>query len=121
MQVNQAAVRVAVAALTMSAAGFATWVASEGTGPTTVRADGQVMHRPYVPTAGDVPTIGHGSTRYEDGTPVRLSDPPITRQRAEQLATCTARTKPASRPACPACGSTRASSTFTRTSWDSSA
>ena len=45
MQVNQAAVRVAVAALTMSAAGFATWVASEGTGPTTVRADGQVMHR----------------------------------------------------------------------------
>lgn len=86
MQVNQAAVRVAVAALTMSAAGFATWVASEGTGPTTVRADGQVMHRPYVPTAGDVPTIGHGSTRYEDGTPVRLSDPPITRQRAEQLA-----------------------------------
>ena len=33
-----------------------------------------------------MPTIGHGSTRYEDGTPVRMTDPPISRQRAEQLA-----------------------------------
>lgn len=86
MDTRQAIARVAVAALTLSAAGFATWVASEGDGPTSVRADGAVVHHPYVPTAGDVPTIGHGSTRYEDGTPVRLSDPPITRQRAEQLA-----------------------------------
>lgn len=86
MQMKDNAVRVAVAALTLSAAGFATWKASEGDGPTHVRSDGTVMHSPYIPTAGDVPTIGHGSTRYEDRRPVRMSDPPITRQRAEQLA-----------------------------------
>ncbi|BEP96272.1 lysozyme [Acidovorax sp. A79] len=78
--------RIAVALLSLSAAGFATWKASEGDGPTSVRTDGTVMHHAYIPTAGDVPTIGHGSTRYEDGTPVRLTDPPITRQRAAQLA-----------------------------------
>lgn len=32
-----------------------------------------------------VPTIGIGSTFYEDGTRVTLADPPITRQRAEEL------------------------------------
>lgn len=86
MDTRQNVLRVAVAALTLSAAGFATWTASEGDGPTSVRADGAVVHHPYIPTAGDVPTIGHGSTRYEDGTPVRLSDAPITRERAQQLA-----------------------------------
>ena len=86
MDARQNLLRVAVAALTLSAAGFATWTASEGDGPTSVRADGAVVHHPYIPTAGDVPTIGHGSTRYEDGTPVRLSDAPITRERAQQLA-----------------------------------
>jgi GH24 family phage-related lysozyme (muramidase) len=80
------AARVCVAALTLSAAGLATWQASEGTGPTSVRADGAVMHHPYIPTAGDVPTIGYGATRYADGTPVRLGDPPITHARALQLA-----------------------------------
>ncbi|SFP39246.1 Phage-related lysozyme (muramidase), GH24 family [Geopseudomonas sagittaria] len=67
--------RQAVAVLALSAAGFAAWVGGEG-----------LSLVPYVPTRGDVPTIGHGSTRYEDGTPVRLSDPPITRARALQLA-----------------------------------
>jgi GH24 family phage-related lysozyme (muramidase) len=67
--------RTLVAALAISLAGFGAWQASEGYSPT-----------PYIPTAGDVPTIGHGSTRYEDGTPVKLTDPPITRERAEQLA-----------------------------------
>ena len=38
-----------------------------------------------IPTKGDVPTIGHGSTRYEDGTPVKMGDT-ITRQRAAELA-----------------------------------
>lgn len=32
-----------------------------------------------------VPTIGFGNTRYEDGTPVKLGDPPITRERANTL------------------------------------
>ena len=67
--------RIAAALLTISAAGFAAWQASEGYSPT-----------PYIPTKNDLPTIGHGSTRYEDGTPVKLTDPPITRERAEQLA-----------------------------------
>ncbi|MBO1996950.1 hypothetical protein J4714_14010 [Staphylococcus epidermidis] len=39
-----------------------------------------------MPTQGDVPTIGHGSTRYEDGRRVTLADPPITRRRAVELA-----------------------------------
>lgn len=66
--------RIAVAALSLSAAGFATWQASEGFTPVAV-----------IPTKGDVPTIGHGSTRYEDGSPVRMGDS-ITPARAEVLA-----------------------------------
>ncbi len=68
-------IRILVTALTISAAGFGSWVASEGFSPV-----------PHVPTQGDVPTIGHGSTRYESGQPVRLTDPPITRARAADLA-----------------------------------
>jgi GH24 family phage-related lysozyme (muramidase) len=66
--------RIAVAALTMSAAGLATWQASEG-----------YTERAVIPTKGDVPTIGHGSTRYEDGRPVRMGDT-ITPPRARALA-----------------------------------
>lgn len=40
--------------------------------------------RPYLCPAG-VATIGYGATRYEDGTLVKLSDPAITRERAEAL------------------------------------
>lgn len=67
--------RALVAVLTISAAGFGAWQINEG-----------FSARPVIPTQGDVPTIGHGSTRYEDGRPVRMTDPPITRHRAEQLA-----------------------------------
>ncbi|WP_425221699.1 glycoside hydrolase family protein [Pseudomonas sp.] len=67
--------RTYIGALTISAAGFMGWIASEGFTPA-----------PVIPTQGDVPTIGHGSTRYEDGTPVRMTDQPITRARGEQLA-----------------------------------
>lgn len=67
--------RVAITALAVSLAGFATWMGSEG-----------FTSDPMVPTAGDVPTIGYGSTHYENGKPVTLADPPITRQRAAQLA-----------------------------------
>lgn len=67
--------RIAVALLTLSVGGFAAWIASEGFTP-----------QPVIPTKGDVPTIGHGSTRYEDGRPVKLTDPPITRKRAAELA-----------------------------------
>ena len=39
---------------------------------------------PYLCPAG-VPTLGYGATYYEDGTRVTLSDPAITRERAEEL------------------------------------
>ena len=39
---------------------------------------------PYLCPAG-VPTIGYGSTYYEDGTKVTLKDKPITEERATQL------------------------------------
>lgn len=40
--------------------------------------------KPYLCPAG-VPTIGYGSTRYEDGRRVSFADPAITRERAEEL------------------------------------
>lgn len=43
-----------------------------------------LRERPYLCAAG-VPTIGYGATFYEDGTRVTLKDPPITKERAEQL------------------------------------
>ncbi|WP_339479096.1 glycoside hydrolase family protein [Pseudomonas sp. RL_5y_Pfl2_73] len=66
--------RVAVALLTMSLGGLGAWKANEG-----------FTDHAVIPTKGDVPTIGHGSTRYEDGTPVRMGDT-ITPQRADVLA-----------------------------------
>lgn len=66
--------RVSVGLLTVSLAGFGAWKASEGFTDTAV-----------IPTKGDVPTIGHGSTRYEDGKPVKIGDT-ITPARAELLA-----------------------------------
>lgn len=66
--------RVAVAVLTVSAAGLLATLGGEG-----FRA------APYVPTQGDVPTIGYGSTVYENGTRVALADPAITKERALQL------------------------------------
>ena len=39
---------------------------------------------PYLCPAG-VPTIGYGSTRYEDGSKVQLTDAPITQERADQI------------------------------------
>lgn len=43
-----------------------------------------VYLKPYLCPAG-IPTIGVGSIRYENGVRVTLADPPITRERAEQL------------------------------------
>jgi lysozyme len=39
---------------------------------------------PYLCSA-NVPTIGYGSTRYEDGSRVKLTDKAITKERAEIL------------------------------------
>ncbi len=38
----------------------------------------------YIPVPGDVPTIGHGTTRYEDGKPVKMGDK-VTPERARIL------------------------------------
>ena len=40
--------------------------------------------KPYLCSAG-VPTIGYGNTFYENGTKVKLTDAPITKERAETL------------------------------------
>ena len=62
-------------ALKVTAAIVAAWIAHEG-----------FSAGPIIPTKGDVPTIGHGATHYEDGKRVTMADPPITRQRAGELA-----------------------------------
>ncbi len=66
--------RVAVAALSVSAAALLALLGEEG-----------FRSKPYIPTQGDVPTIGYGSTVYEDGSKVSLADPPITKERALQI------------------------------------
>ena len=63
------------AAMVLSLVAASAWLAFEG-----FRA------QPYIPTQGDVPTIGYGSTHYENSTRVTMADPPITRQRAQALA-----------------------------------
>jgi len=40
--------------------------------------------RPYLCPAG-IPTISYGTTAYENGVKVTLADPPVTKERAEQL------------------------------------
>ena len=40
--------------------------------------------KPYLCPAG-VPTIGYGNTYYEDGTKVKMTDKPITKERAVSL------------------------------------
>lgn len=69
--------RVAVAVLALagfSTAGFDAWITREGMTTNAV-----------IPTKGDVPTIGHGSTHYENGQSVRMGDR-ITPARARTLA-----------------------------------
>lgn len=56
-------VRLAVAALTLSAAGLIGIVASEGYTDSAV-----------IPTKGDRPTVGFGSTVHDDGAPVKMGD-----------------------------------------------
>lgn len=56
-------IRIAIAALTLSAAGFLGIVVREGYTDTAV-----------IPTKGDVPTLGYGSTVHEDGKAVKMGD-----------------------------------------------
>lgn len=49
-----------------------------------IEASEDFCSKPYLCPAG-IPTIGFGSTRYEDGRTVALKDAPIDRARAERL------------------------------------
>lgn len=68
-------VAVLVLAISGTSVAYKSWLDHEG-----------FTAEPVIPTKGDVPTLGHGSTRWEDGTKVKMTDPPITRERAGQLA-----------------------------------
>lgn len=52
-----------IAALSMSAAALVGWVQHENYRGTA-----------YIPTAGDRPTLGYGSTFHADGSPVKMGD-----------------------------------------------
>lgn len=49
-----------------------------------IKAQEGLVLRPYRDSVG-IPTIGHGTTVYEDGTRVKLTDKPITPERADRL------------------------------------
>jgi lysozyme len=55
--------KLAIASLSLSVAGFVGILASEG-----------YSDKAYVPVKGDVHTLGFGSTKLEDGTPVGAND-----------------------------------------------
>lgn len=48
-----------------------------------INNEGCVLH-PYLDTKG-IPTIGVGNTFWEDGSKVKMTDPPITQKRAMEL------------------------------------
>jgi lysozyme len=62
--------RIAVAALALSAAGLVGIATHEG-----------YTDRAVIPVPGDVPTVGFGTTRRDDGTPIQMGDT-TTPQRA---------------------------------------
>ncbi|WP_127493058.1 glycoside hydrolase family protein [Acinetobacter calcoaceticus] len=64
-----------VVGLAASAAFFTSLINHEG-----------VTSKPVIPVKGDKPTIGIGSTKYENGTPVKMTDKPISKERAVQIA-----------------------------------
>ena len=55
--------RIAIASLTLSAAGLVALVSHEG-----------FRDKAYIPVPGDRPTVGFGSTFNPDGTPVKMGD-----------------------------------------------
>ncbi|EXT35546.1 phage lysozyme family protein [Acinetobacter sp. 25977_6] len=49
-----------------------------------VKVDEGYTSKPVIPVKGDRPTQGHGSTFKLDGSPVKITDPPITRATADK-------------------------------------
>lgn len=66
--------RVTLAALAISAAGILGITQWEG-----------YTDHAVIPIPGDVPTIGHGTTRYPDGSPVELGDKTTKREASQYL------------------------------------
>ena len=65
--------RLSIAAIALSASGVVSITSSEG-----------FTSKATIPTKGDVPTYGYGTTRKIDGSPVRMGDT-ITRKQASEL------------------------------------
>lgn len=53
------------------------------TAVTGIKVNEGYTPKPIIPTKGDVPTIGHGTTVYPNGVRVKMTDKAITRQTAE--------------------------------------
>jgi lysozyme len=53
-------------------------------GKALIRKYEQFRNHPYLDAVG-VPTIGWGNTFWEDGTPVKMTDEPVTRERGNAL------------------------------------
>lgn len=49
-----------------------------------IKAEEGYRAKPYH-DIGKVATVGHGSTVYEDGSKVKISDPPVSRERADKM------------------------------------
>ncbi|MFP0693950.1 lysozyme [Acinetobacter baumannii] len=49
-----------------------------------VKNDEGFTSKPVIPVKGDRPTQGHGSTFTPNGSPVKMTDPPITRATADK-------------------------------------
>lgn len=49
-----------------------------------VKVDEGYTSKPVIPVKGDRPTQGHGSTFKPNGSPVKMTDPPITRATADK-------------------------------------
>ena len=67
-------IRVAAATIALSGAYYGLKVKEEG-----------FTSAPVIPVQGDRPTIGFGSTFYEDGKPVKMGDPAISRDRGWKI------------------------------------
>ncbi|MEQ1107235.1 lysozyme [Acinetobacter seifertii] len=65
--------KIAVTLIAASAAFFTSLIGHEG-----------YSSKPYL-DSGNVPTIGIGSTKYENGTSVKMTDKPITKERAIEI------------------------------------
>lgn len=49
-----------------------------------IKAEEGYRAKPYH-DIGKVATVGHGSTVYEDGSKVKITDPPVSRERADKM------------------------------------